>query len=179
MRCLALLLCVIAGSAAAQQPAPPLLPESARAESIPLYTVPTPAQALFMNGLRTVGRGINQLKDAVNRVTMAGRDSLRRRRADHLLGGLCGAARGFMIRGRGRMQATAYQDSTALRARRLAAQVDTLIRFTPKCEADALKQPDSTLARLLYDLRAYEAALRDFRAAIGLPNKAAAPQVSQ
>jgi len=77
------------------------------------------------------------------------------------------------------MQATAYEDSTALRARRLAAQVDTLIRFTPKCEADALKQPDSTLARLLYDLRAYEAALRDFRAAIGLPNKAAAPQVSQ
>src|SRR5437867_6654425 len=96
MRCLALLLCVIAGSAAAQQPAPPLLPESARAESIPLYTVPTPAQALFMNGLRTVGRGINQLKDAVNRVTMAGRDSLRRRRADHLLGGLCGGARGFV-----------------------------------------------------------------------------------
>src|SRR2546422_2675852 len=178
MRGLALLFCVIAGSAAAQQPAPPL-PESARAESVPLYAAPTPAQARYMQGLRTAGRGIAQLKDGVNRVTMSGRDSLRLRQAGRRLGGLCGAARGFMVTGRGRMQATAYQDSTALRARRLAAQVDTLIRFTPTCEAGAVKQPDSTLARLLYDLRAYEAAQRDFRAAIGLPNKAAAPQVSQ
>ena len=60
-----------------------------------------------------------------------------------------------------------------------ASKLPDLIRFTPKCEADAVKQPDSTLARLLYDLRAYEAALRDFRAAIGLPNKAASPTVSQ
>ena len=65
----------------------------------------------------------------------------------------------------------AAMDSTAVRAKRLGAQIDTLIRFAPTCEARAATQPDSTSARLLAQLRAYESALRDFRAAIGLPNK--------
>src|SRR2546422_10998075 len=106
MRGLALLFCVIAGSAAAQQPAPPL-PESARAESVPLYAAPTPAQSRYMQGLRTAGRGIAQLKDGVNRVTMSGRDSLRLRQAGRRLCRLGCAARGSMVTGPGWTQANA------------------------------------------------------------------------
>jgi len=175
MRCFTLLLCAMATVAAAQQP---VVPESARVESlappsppVPPYAAPTPEQAKYMRGLSTAGRGINQLKDGVNRVANAGHDSVRLRRPGRLLSGLCGTARGFMVTGRGRMQPTAYQDSTAVRAKRLGAQIDTLIRFAPTCEARAATQPDSTSARLLAQLRAYESALRDFRAAIGLPNK--------
>ena len=177
MRCFTLLLCAVATVAEAQQP---VASESVRVESVPPpppppavppYATPTPEQTRYMRGLSTAGRGINQLKDGVNRVANAGRDSLRMRRAGRLLSGLCGTARGFMVTGRGRMQPTAYQDSTALKAKRLGAQIDTLIRFAPTCEAKAAAQPDSTSARLLSQLRAYEAALRDFRAAIGLPNK--------
>jgi hypothetical protein len=173
MRCFNLLLCAVTTVASAQQP---VVPESARVESVhatsvPPYAAPTPDQAKYMRGLSTAGRGINQLKDGVNRVMNAGRDSLRLRRAGRLLSGLCGTARGFMVTGRGRMQPTAYQDSTAIRALLLRAQIDSLIRFVPSCEAKAATQPDSTSARLLAQLRAYEAALRDFRTAIGLPNK--------
>ena len=87
------------------------------------------------------------------------------------LAGLCGTARGFMTSGRVKMQASAYQDSTGIKARRLTLQVDSLIRSTPICELRATRQPDSTVAGLMTRLRTYEAALREFRAAIGLPNR--------
>jgi hypothetical protein len=155
----------------AQQLPPAVQSESVHADSVPLYAAPTLDQTKYMRGLGTAGRGINQMKEGVNRVAGAGRDSVRLHRAGRLLSGLCGTARGFMVTGRGRMQPTVYPDSVALRARRLGAQIDTLIRFAPICEAKAARQTDSTAAKLLGQLRAYEAALRDFRTAIGLPNK--------
>src|SRR6267143_1753073 len=103
MRGYTLLLCVIATAAAAQQP----------------------AQLRYIQGLRTASRGIAQLKDGVSRMASAGRDSVRLSQAARRLSGLCGAARGFLASGRARMQPTAYDDSTGLRARRLGAQIDT------------------------------------------------------
>jgi hypothetical protein len=164
-----------AGTAAAQEPVK-TIPDSvvARAESTPpppSPAPPTPEQDRYLQGLRTAGRGIAQLKNAVYGVGNAGRDSARLRQAGRRLAGLCGAARGFLTGGRGRMDATAYEDSTRLKARRLNAQIDTLIRFVPVCEMNATVQPDSTRARVQARIRAYETALRDFRAAIGLPNR--------
>jgi hypothetical protein len=156
----------------AQQPAP-ATPESARVESTPPLVPPveTPAQLHYRQGLKTVGRGIAQLKDGLEHVVGAGRDSARLRQAGQRLAGLCGAAQGFLARGRARMAPTAYEDSTAIKARRLSAQIDTLVRFVPLCQAGAARQPATTAAQLFTDLKAYEAALRDYRTAIGMPNR--------
>ena len=170
MRGFILVLCLTAGTAAAQEPVPPV-PESTRAESTPAPVPPTLEQLRYLQGLRTAGRGVAQLKDAVNRVSGSQHDSLRLKQAARRLAGLCGTARGFMTSGRPRMQASAYQDSTGIKARRLTLQVDSLIRSTPTCETNAARQPDSTVAGLTTRLRAYEAALRDFRTAIGLLNR--------
>ena len=182
MRGLVMLLCVTPAIAAAQQPVQPAAPlpalpdsVSVKVESLPLYARPTPAQARYMDGLKTAGRGIAQLKEGVSRVDMAGRDSVRLRKAGYILSGFCGTSRGFMVSGRGRMVATAYDDSIQIKARKLAQQVDTLIKLAPTCEANAAKQPAATKAQLLAALLAYEMVLRDFRAAIGLPNRALAP----
>jgi hypothetical protein len=176
MRVLTLALWLVASSAAAQQPVS-AVPESARSESVlappqpPPPPPPSPEQLRYLDGLRTAGRGIAQLKDGVNRVANAGRDTTKLKLAGRRLGGLCGTARVFMTSGRGRMQANAYTDSTQLHARRLAIQIDTLVRVAGRCEASAARQTDSTAAGVLFQLRAYEAVLRDFRAAIGLPNR--------
>ena len=174
MRGLTLALCLVAATAAAQQPVP-TTPESARAESTPPPAPPTPEQARFLQGLRTAGRGIAQLKDAVSRVSTAGRDSLRLKQAARRLAGLCDTARGFMTTGRAKMQAVAYEDSTRIKARRLAAQIDSLVRFIPRCETNAVRRPDSTSVELVNRIRAYEAALREFRAAIGWPGSVTKP----
>jgi len=178
MRVLTLALCLIASRAAAQQPVPvSSVPESARAESVPAPVQPpappppSPEQLRYLDGLKTAGRGVAQLKDGVNRVANSGRDTIKLKLAGRRLGGLCGTARVFMTSGRGRMPLNAYSDSTQLRARRLAIQIDTLVRVAGRCEASAARQPDSTAAGVLFALRAYEAVLRDFRAAIGLPNR--------
>jgi hypothetical protein len=173
MRGFTLVVCLVASTAAAQEPVP-TFPETTRAESAPPPAPPAPPtleQLRYLEGLRTAGRGIAQLKDAVNRVSSTHRDSLRLKQAARRLAGLCGTSHGFLTSGRAKMQPTAYQDSTQIKARRLTLQIDSLIRSTPTCETSAAKQPDSTVARLLTRLRAYEAALRDFRAAIGLPNR--------
>lgn len=186
MRGFSLVLCLVATTAAAQEPArtvpettraestpppTPAAPQTTRADSAPPPAPPTPEQVRYLEGLRTAGRGIAQLKDGVNRVSSSHRDSLRLKQAAHRLAGLCGTSHGFMTSGRAKMQATAYQDSTGIKARRLTLQIDSLIRSTPKCETSAARQPDSTVASLVTRLKAYEAALRDFRAAIGLPNR--------
>ena len=170
MRSFTLVLCLIASTAAAQEPVP-TVPESTHAETIALPVPPTLEQLRYLHGLRTAGRGVAQLKDGVNRVSGYRRDPVRFKPAVRRLAGLCGTAHGFMTSGRREMQATAYEDSTKLMAHRLTVQVDSLIRSTPICELNASRQPDSTVAGLLTRLRAYEAALRDFRAAIGLPNR--------
>ena len=120
MRGLALIVCLVAGTAAAQEPVK-TIPDSVRVESTPPAPLPpTPEQDRYLQGLRTAGRGVAQLKNAVYSVASAGRDSVRLRQAGYRFAGLCSAARGFLRGGRGRMQATAYEDSTGIKARRLA-----------------------------------------------------------
>ena len=111
------------------------------------------------------------MKDGVNRVSGYRHDPVRFKPAVRRLAGLCGTAHGFMTTGRAKMGKAAYEDSTQLKAHRLNVQIDSLIRSTPICELNAAKQPDSTVALLVTRIRAYEAALRDFRTAIGLPNR--------
>lgn len=177
MRVLTLAVWLLASSAAAQEPvtaradsARAVSPESARAESVPAPLPPSPEQLKYLDGLKTAGRGIAQLKSGVTGAANAGRDTTKLKLAGRRLGGLCGAARGFMSSGRSRMQANAYTDSTQLKARRLATQIDTLVKVAGRCESSAARQTDSTANAVLVQLRVYEGALRDFRGAIGLPN---------
>jgi hypothetical protein len=181
MRCLAALLCVAATSLAAQQPEPPPDSLHAEAESVPAPLpppappappAPTPEQQRFLNGLRTATRGIAQLKDGMSRVTRAGtRDSVVQRRAGRLLAGLCGSSRGFLKRGRPQMTPTVYEDSVQLKAQRLVTQVDSLIKYTTTCEDSAAARPTPAMVGLGKRIKNYDAALRDFRLAIGLPVK--------
>src|SRR5213594_2050712 len=176
MRCLAVLLCVAATALGAQQPEPP--PDSTRAvtESMPTPppppTPPTPEQKRFLAGLRTATRGIAQLKDGMSRVARAGtRDSATQLRAGRFLAGLCGSSRGFLKRGRPQMSPLVYEDSVQLKAKRLVSQVDSLIKYTTTCEDSAGATPNSAVVGLGKRMKSYDAALRDFRVAIGLPVK--------
>src|SRR2546426_6783160 len=176
MRCLAVLCCVAATSLGAQQPEPP--PDSARAipESVPATPPPalpeTPEQKRFLAGLRTATRGIAQLKDGISRVARAvTRDSVAQRRAGRFLAGLCGSSRGFLKRGRPQMSPLVYEDSVQLKARRLVTQADSLITYTTTCEDSAAATPNATVVGLGKRMKSYDAALRDFRVAIGLPVK--------
>src|SRR5437660_4089341 len=177
MRCLAVLACVATTVARAQEPTPPppppSAPDSVRAESALVPPPPpSPEQKRFLNGLRTATRGIAQLKDALGRVTRAGgRDSAAQRRAGRFLAGLCGSSRGFLRRGRPQMSPTVYEDSVQLKAKRLVTQVDSLIKYTTSCEDSAAATPTSTAVGLGKRMKSYDAALRDFRVAIGLPVK--------
>jgi len=152
MRCLAVLLCFAAISLRAQTP----ISDSTRAESTPPPLTPplppSPEQKRFLDGLKTATRGIAQLKDGLGRVTRAGgRDAAAQRRAGRMLSGLCGSSRAFMKRGR--------------------PQVDTLIKYTTTCEDSATVAPGATVLGLGKRMKNYDAALRDFRLAIGLPVK--------
>src|SRR6266513_1113611 len=175
MRCLAMLLCVAVTALGAQEPEPP--PDSARAAAESMATPPppappTPEQRRFLAGLRTATRGIAQLKDGIRRVTRAGtRDSVQQRRAGRLLAGLCGSSRGFLRRGRPQLSPTVYEDSVQLKAKRLVTQVDSLIKYTTTCEDSGAATPNSAVVGLGKRLKSYDAALRDFRIAIGLPVK--------
>jgi len=129
-------------------------------------------EACFLAGLRTATRGIAQLKDGMSRVTRAGtRDSVAQRRAGRFLAGLCGSSRGFLKRGRPHMTPTVYEDSVQLKARRLVTQVDSMIKYTTTCEDSAGATPNATVVGLGKRMKSYDAALRDFRVAIGLPVK--------
>lgn len=146
------------------------LPPPASAPSPP---PPTPEQERYLDGLQTAGRGVAQLRTAVGRVARvrAGADTVAQRRAAQTLGGLCGTALDFMSRGRAQMSPVAYEDTTRIKARRLAAQIDALIKFMPMCQANARSNPGWTTTDLEARLGAYEAALKEFRTAIGLPNR--------
>ena len=167
---LAVLAFVAATSHAAQQPAPAAA-ESARSESTPMAVALTPDQKHFLDGLRTAMRGIAQLKDGVNRVnrSQAGHDAAVQRRAGRFLAGLCGSARAFLARGRPQMRLSAYEDSAGVKARRLTSQIDSLIAYTPACEQAAGATPVPVAADVTRRLKAYDAALREFRVAAGIP----------
>ena len=173
MRCLTVLLCVSATSLWAQQPESPPDSTRAAAESVPLPPPPpTLEQKRFLAGLRTATRGIAQLKDGMSRVARAGsRDSVQQRRAGRFLAGLCGSSRGFLKRGRPQLNPTVYEDSAQLKAKRLVTQVDSLIKYTTSCEDSGGATPNSTVVGLGKRMKSYDAALRDYRVALGLPVK--------
>ncbi len=177
------LVCLIAAAPAA--PAAPATPsvgaaqdtaslrqDTARRDSVP-PPPPTPAQDRFMGGLRTASRGIAQLKDGLERVarTRSASDSLKQKAAGRRLGGLCGAARGFMASGRAQMLPTAYDPPSRIAARQLAQQIDSLIAYAPTCERTATRRPAQVADRLTDLLRKYEAAVASWRTAVGLPNR--------
>ncbi len=137
---------------------------------------PTPAQRQYLDGLRTAGRGIAQLKDGIDRVGRNRADTAQLRMAGQRMGGLCGSAGSFMRQGRARMSPTAYVDSARTVARRLNQQVDSVIAFLPTCQRDGGKQPTATAATLVARLRSYEGALQKFReVAVLAPTQATAP----
>src|SRR5207302_3589930 len=103
---------LISGRLAGQQP-----DTAVHDTSKPAPLPPTPAQTNYLDGLRSVNRGIAQLKDGVSRVTRFSRDTLRQRQAGRRLGGLCGTAHGFLVRGRARMTPAAYDPPTRDSAR--------------------------------------------------------------
>jgi hypothetical protein len=129
----------------------------------------TPAQQQYLDGLRSAGRGIAQLKDGIDRVGRNRADTAQLRMAGQRLGGLCGSAGSFMRQGRARMSHAAYVDSARTLARRLNQQVDSIIAFMPTCQRDGGKKPTATAAALVARLRSYEGALQKFREVAVLP----------
>jgi hypothetical protein len=149
-------------------------------DSVLSQTVPPPAllpvpptleQMRYLDGLKTVARGVAQLKDGIDRVsrTQQGKDTLRQRQAGQRLGGLCATARSFIATGRPKMQATAYEDSMRVAARQLAVRVDSVFKALPTCTTSAARAPAPIAADLVKRLVAYEAALATFRAGLFPP----------
>lgn len=158
-----------------QEPTPPP-PESVPAATpppAPAPVLPSPGQERYLQGLRTAGRGVAQIKDGMSRLSrvQAGRDTTQIRQAARRLGGLCSAARGFLTSGRGRMEPAVYEAPVRRPARDLVRQVDSLSLMAKECQLTAGRSPGPVAARLLTRVRAYEGALAAFRTAIGLPNK--------
>ncbi len=160
---LATVIVVLAAAAAPQDTTAPLPP---RPDPAP----PTLEQVRYTEGLRSVARGVAQLRDGIERVvrTQQTRDTLRQRQAGRRLGGLCTTARRFIASGRPRMQPTAYADSMRIVARQLTVRVDSVLKFLPTCETTAGKKPASVAADLLNRMRAYETALAAFRTGLAL-----------
>jgi hypothetical protein len=132
---------------------------------------PTPEQVRYAQGLRTVARGVAQLRDGINRVTRTQqqRDSVRQRQAGRRLGGLCTTARSFIASGRPRMVPTVYADTMLVVARQLVVRIDSLYRSLPACETTAGKTPALVAADLTKRLMAYDQALLAYRAALAPP----------
>ncbi len=172
MRRFSLVLCLVATTLGAQQP-DTVRKDSMRTDSSP----PTPEQERYLDGLRTVGRGIAQLKDGIDRVVRAfgAKDSVKLAQAGRRLGGLCGSAHTFMGPGRVQMRATAYDDSVRTHARKLALQIDSVIGYMPTCQHTAFRTPNKTAADVLGLIRSYEGALRIFRTDVGLNRPPALP----
>jgi len=161
---------LVAPPTAAQQP--PSLGGSVQvAPALPAPS--TPAQDRYVQGLRTAGRGVAQLKDGLNRLArmQSAHDTLQARTAGKRLGGLCGAAHGFIVNGRAQMEPNAYDPPNRKPARDLAIRLDSLAAYAPTCQRSAGKTPTPVATELLGRIRAYETALAAFRSAIGLPNR--------
>ncbi len=166
-------LAVVGLRLAAQDTTMPQSADTTRRDSAVAVRPPEPTadQQRYLRGLRTVARGVAQLRSGVDRVGRAegSRDTTRLRQAGRLLAGLCGTARNFMSQGRATMQPAVYDDSARVKARRLVLQVDSLIKSVPSCETGAPKAPARTAAELQGRLRSYETALQEFRTAVAAP----------
>jgi hypothetical protein len=152
---------------------PPQLSDTTRRETAASArpTGPSADQLKYLRGLRTVARGVAQLRSGTDGVARAeaSRDTTRIRRAGRMLAGLCGTARNFMTQGRASMRPAVYEDSARVTARRLVVQIDSLIKTVPTCETGAGKTPGRSATDVLARLRAYETALQEFRATAGTP----------
>lgn len=144
-----------------QVPAPPAPPPA-----------PTIEQIRYMDGLKTVTRGIAQIKNGLDRVvrTRQSADSVTRRRAARRLGGLCGSGRSFIVSGRPKMQATAYEDTLRVLAKQLTTRLDSLSRALPVCEKTAGSDPTTVATTLTSRLKSYDDALLAFRNALTKPD---------
>src|SRR5436190_3433252 len=128
---------------------------------------PTIEQIHYLAGLKTVTRGVAQVRDGVNRVVRTEKaDSLTRRRAARRMGGLCGTARSFILSGRPKMQATAYADSMRILAKQLTVRLDSLNASLLVCEKTAGKDPSTVATTLTGRLKTYDDALLAFRTAL-------------
>jgi hypothetical protein len=124
-------------------------------------------QIRYMEGLKTVTRGVAQIRDGVNRVQRTQRaDSITRRRAARRLGGLCGTARSFIGSGRPRMKPTAYSDSLRILAKQVTTRLDSLTNSLPVCEKTAGQDATSVATALTARLKSYDDALQAFRSAL-------------
>jgi hypothetical protein len=137
---------------------------TSRPDTVP--SGPTIEQIRYLDGLKTVTRGVAQLRDGLNRVNRVQRaDSLTRRRAARRLGGLCTSARSFIVTGRPKMQVSAYTDSMRIVAKQLTTRLDSLNRALPNCEKTAGRDP-AVAIDLTKRLQAYDDALTAFRNAL-------------
>ena len=152
--------CLLAASLSAQAPdtaardsAPPALP---------------PQHQAYAQGVNQAARGVAQLRSGVDRVlrARAGSDTARYRDAGQRLGGLCGAALGFLRRGRSQMAPNTYQDSLRIWSRALNLQVDSLIGYMPACQKDGGRTPDQVANVVATRLKGYETALAKYRAGV-------------
>jgi hypothetical protein len=156
-----------AGSAAAQ------LPGTGESTATATPPPPNPQQQRYMQGLRTAGRGVAQIKTGVDRLNRARgmKDSNQVKLAAKRLSAYCSAARSFIASGRGQMDPVAYDLPTRKQARDLTLQLDSLSLSAKECQNAKGLAPQMLSTGLVARLRAYDAALADFRTAIGLPNK--------
>jgi hypothetical protein len=151
-------------------PPVPVAPVPVPPPPVPAVPVPPPTptieQIRYMDGLKTVTRGVAQIRDGLSRVARTqSADSLTRRRAARRLGGLCGSARSFIRTGRPKMQANAYEDSLGALAKQLTTRLDTLSRQLPICEQAAGRDP-TVATTLTSRLQKYDEALLAFRNAL-------------
>jgi hypothetical protein len=144
----------------APEPPPPVIAAPAPPPA------PTIEQIRYLDGLKTVTRGVAQIRDGLNRVVRTQQaDSLTRRRAARRLGGLCGSARSFIVSGRPKMQPSAYADTMRVLAKQLTTRLDSLNSALPTCEKTAGRDP--AIATSLTDrLRKYDDAVLAFRNAL-------------
>lgn len=141
-------------------------PATHKDTTLPSPPPPTIEQIRYMEGLKTVTRGVAQIRDGVNRVVRTQQsDSLTRRRAARRLGGLCGTARSFIVSGRPRMLPTAYSDSLRILAKQLTTRLDSLTAALPTCEKTAGRDPSTVATNLTTRLKNYDDALLVFRTA--------------
>jgi hypothetical protein len=130
-------------------------------------TTPTIEQIRYLEGLKTVTRGVAQIRDGLSRITRTLQaDSLTKRRAARRLGGLCGTARSFIVSGRPKMRPSAYADTMRVLAKQLTTRLDSLNSALPLCEKTAGRDPTTVATTLTTRLKSYDDALLAFRAAL-------------
>jgi len=159
--------CAAAPLAAQDSTPAPKPVDSTHTDSTP--PPPTPEQQKWMQGLRTAARGIGQIKSGIENVQRAGTSAVQLKHAGKLLAGFCGTGRGFMRAGVAKMPSAAYEGDNRKIARQVVIQIDSVARETNTCEAQAARDPKTSVEHLLPFLQSYEAAIAAWRNMVGLP----------